>query len=40
MITGLFKDRNNKWYYFYSNGEMAANTTIDGYVLNSDGSLK
>ena len=21
------------WYYFYSNGQLAENTTIDGYVL-------
>lgn len=29
-------DRN--WYYFYSNGYMAYNTTIDGYTLNTDGA--
>lgn len=25
------------WYYFYSNGYMAHNTTIDGYYLNDSG---
>lgn len=27
-----------KWYYFYSNGYMAHNTTIDGFKLGSDGA--
>ncbi|MFW2490705.1 transglutaminase domain-containing protein [Clostridium chromiireducens] len=26
------------WYYFYSNGYMAHDTTIDGYYLNSSGA--
>ena len=26
-----------KWYYLYSSGSMAENTTIDGYVIDSDG---
>lgn len=26
------------WYYFYSDGYMAKNTTIDGYYLNGDGA--
>lgn len=26
------------WYYFYSNGYMAHDTTIDGYYLNSNGA--
>lgn len=26
------------WYYFYSDGYMAENTTIDGYYLSSSGS--
>ena len=25
------------WYYLYSNGKMATNTTIDGWVINSSG---
>ena len=26
------------WYYFYSDGYMARNTTIDGYYLNNSGA--
>lgn len=26
------------WYYFYSDGYMATDTTIDGYYLNSNGA--
>lgn len=29
-----------KWYYFYSNGYMAHDTTIDGYKLGADGTLE
>ena len=29
---------NGNWYYFYSDGYMAKNTTIDGYYLNSSGA--
>lgn len=29
---------NGKWYYFYTNGYMAHDTTIDGYKLGSDGA--
>lgn len=28
-----------KWYYFYSNGYMASNTTIEGYRLGSSGAM-
>ena len=28
----------NKWYYLYDSGSMAKNTTINGYVLDSDGA--
>lgn len=39
MKTGWFKDINGKWYYlYYSSGIMAANTTLDGYKLGSDGA--
>jgi glucan-binding YG repeat protein len=36
MKTGwiLYK---NQWYYLQSDGSMAVNTTIDGYIINSDG---
>ncbi|NFG63024.1 CAP domain-containing protein [Clostridium sp. CMCC3677] len=27
----------DKWYYFYNNGYMAHDTTIDGYYIDSDG---
>lgn len=29
---------NGKWYYFYGDGTMAADTTIDGYRVGSDGA--
>ena len=28
----------SKWYYFYPNGVMAVNTTIDGYTIGSEGA--
>lgn len=41
-ITGSMKRGWHKiggnWYYFYSDGKMAANTTIDGYYVNSNGA--
>lgn len=39
MVTGWAKDTDGKWYYFNESGKMLSNTTIDGYNLNSDGSL-
>ena len=38
-VTG-WKEINNNWYYFYGNGQMAANTTIDGYTLGADGKMQ
>ncbi|MFT8343228.1 MAG: hypothetical protein ABF652_17625 [Clostridium beijerinckii] len=35
--TGWIYD-NGKWYYCSSNGEMAHDTTIDGYQLGADGA--
>lgn len=32
-----WREIDGKWYYFYSSGYMARNTTIDGYYLNGDG---
>lgn len=29
---------NGNWYYFYSDGYMAHDTTVDGYYLNSSGA--
>ena len=37
MQTGWVYDGSN-WYYMYSDGSMASNTTIDGYVLNASGA--
>ena len=36
MQTG-WKKIDGKWYYFYSSGAMAYDTTIDGYELDSGG---
>ncbi|AGX42564.1 hypothetical protein [Clostridium saccharobutylicum] len=35
--TGLIRNGGN-WYYCYSNGDMAHDTIIDGYHLNSSGA--
>ncbi len=36
-VTGWNKI-DGKWYYFYSDGYMAKDTSIDGYILGSDGA--
>ena len=36
MKTG-WQEVGGDWYYFYGDGHMAANTTIDGCTINSDG---
>lgn len=36
LATG-WRQIDGNWYYFYSDGYMATNTTIDGYYVNSDG---
>ncbi|OAT80917.1 hypothetical protein A6P54_12990 [Bacillus sp. MKU004] len=38
MLTGWHEIQNHT-YFFYSNGEMAANTVVDGKQLGSDGKL-
>ena len=38
-VKGWLSD-DQKWYYFYTDGTMAANTTIDGYTIGSDGARK
>ncbi|MFT8352221.1 right-handed parallel beta-helix repeat-containing protein [Clostridium saccharoperbutylacetonicum] len=38
MATGWLKNE-NKWYYLNLDGSMAANTSVDGYNLGSDGAL-
>ena len=40
MFVGGFKQIGGKWYYFYPDGSMAVNTTIDGYTIGSDGARK
>lgn len=40
MFTGGWKQIDGKWYYFYPDGTMAVNTTIDGYTIGSDGARK
>ena len=38
MFAGGFKMIDSKWYYFYSDSMMAANTIIDGYTIGPDGA--
>ena len=40
MFAGGWKQIDGKWYYFYADGTMAVNTTIDGYIIGSDGARK
>lgn len=40
MFAGGWKQIDGKWYYFYTDGTMAVNTTIDGYTIGSDGARK
>ena len=35
-----WKQIGGKWYYFYSDGSMAVDTTIDGYTIGPDGARK
>lgn len=37
MKTGWI-EYNNKWYYLNNDGSMAKNTTIEGYILDSNGA--
>lgn len=38
MKTGWFKDSDGKYYYLNPSGEMALNTTVNGYRLGKDGA--
>ena len=38
MQSGGWKQISGKWYYFYADGSMAANTEIDGYQIGPDGA--
>ena len=40
MFAGGWKQIDGKWYYFYPDGTMAVNTTIDGYTIGSDGARR
>ena len=40
MFAGGWKQIDGKWYYFYADGVMAVNTTIDGHTIGSDGARK
>ena len=40
MFAGGWKKIDGKWYYFYADGVMAVNTTIDGYTIGSNGARK
>lgn len=37
-LASGWENINDKWYYFYQSGQMAANTNIDGYILDSSGA--
>ncbi len=39
FFTG-WREIDGKWYYFHPDGSMAVSTTIDGYVIDSDGRRK
>ena len=38
MVTGWYQV-GETWYYSYSSGELAVNTTIDGYRVNENGDV-
>lgn len=40
MFSGDWKQIDGKWYYFYADGSMAANTKVDGYEIGADGARK
>lgn len=40
MVYNKWLQINGKWYYFYNSGEMARNTTVEGYYLGDDGSWR
>ncbi|MGI5946467.1 MAG: S-layer homology domain-containing protein [Lachnospiraceae bacterium] len=40
MFTGGWKQIDGKQYYFYADGSMAVNTTVDGKTVGADGARK
>ena len=34
---GWMQDEDGRWYYFYSDGSLAINTSIDGYEVDENG---
>jgi len=40
MASGKWAQISGKWYYFYSDGKLDMNTTIDGYTVGEDGARK
>jgi hypothetical protein len=40
MFSGGWKQIDGKQYYFYADGSMAVNTTVDGKTIGADGARK
>jgi glucan-binding YG repeat protein len=40
MASGKWAQIGGKWYYFYPDGKLAVNTTIDGYTIGADGARR
>ena len=39
MMAGKWVEISGKWYYFYADGKLAVNATIDGYEVGADGGV-
>lgn len=40
MVFGQWLEIDGKWYYFYDDGSLAVNTSIDGYEVDENGMRK
>ncbi|MSS08171.1 hypothetical protein FYJ38_05875 [Clostridium sp. WB02_MRS01] len=40
MVFGKWLEIDGKWYYFYDDGSLAVNTSIDGYEVDENGMRK
>jgi glucan-binding YG repeat protein len=40
MAAGKWLQIGGKWYYFYADGKLAVNTTIEWYTVGEDGARK